>query len=135
MSQENVEVVRSMIDAWNARRLDDWLNSFHPDVELTDLQTVLGMQYQGRGLDQLRRMSEQWIEIFPDYRAEVRELADLGGGFVLADLRYDGVGRDSGARVSGNQFDICRVGGGKIVEYHAGFRGRAEALEAFGLRE
>ncbi len=134
MSQQDVEIVRAMIETWNSRGVDEWLKGFHSDVEVVDLQTAMGMQDRGRGLDELRRMSEQWTETFDDWRVELRELVDLGGGFVMADLRYAGLGRDSGAPVSGTQFEIYRVLDGKIVEYRAGFQNRAEALEAVGLR-
>ena len=135
MSQNDVEIARAMIDTWNRGDVDEWLKTFHADVELVDFQTAMGMQERGRGLDELRRMSSQWTEIFDDWRVELRELVDLGDGYVMADLRFDGVGRDSGAPVSSAQFDIYRVAEGKIVAYRAGFRDRAEALEAVGLRE
>jgi hypothetical protein len=37
-----------MMDAWTAQRVDEWLGAFHPDVELADLQTVMGMHDPAR---------------------------------------------------------------------------------------
>jgi ketosteroid isomerase-like protein len=38
MSQENVELVRRAIGAWNRRDLKAWLDSFHPEAAMRDMQ-------------------------------------------------------------------------------------------------
>lgn len=129
MSPENVEIVRTMLDTWNTRGIDATINAFDPEVELVDLQTVMGMQERGREPDELHRMAEQWTEIFDDWRLEVREVVDLGDDFVMAEVRFEGVGRNSGAPVSNRQFEVYRLVGGKIVEIRVGFHDRAEALD------
>jgi len=129
MSQENVEIVRAMLDTWNTRGIFETIDAFDPDVELVDLQAVMGMQDRGRGPDELHRMAEQWIEIFDDWGLEVCDLVDLGDDFVMAEVRFDGVGRDSGARVSNRQFEVYRLVDGKIVEIRVGFHDRAAALD------
>jgi ketosteroid isomerase-like protein len=128
MSEENVEIVRTMLDAWDKHGIDATRDAFDPDVELVDLQSAMGMQDRGRGPDELDRMAEQWAEIFDDWGLEILDLVDLGGEFVMAEVRFDGVGRDSGAPVSVRQFEIYRLIGGKIVEIRVGFVDRDEAL-------
>jgi ketosteroid isomerase-like protein len=135
MSQENIEVARKMLDAWNTGGIEVWLKAFHPDIEFSDHQAAIGMRDQGRGLEELRLASEQWTEIFDNYRVAVLEVTDLGGDYVMAEIRFTGIGHDSGASVRAKQIDIYRVLDGKIREYHAGFRSRPEALAAVGLRE
>src|SRR5262245_14591860 len=135
MSQENVEIVRTMLDTWNARGIFETLDAFDPEVELVDLQTAMGMQARGRGPDELHRMAEEWIEIFDDWRLAVCDVVDRGDDAVLAEVRFDGVGRDSGAPVSTTQFEVYRLVGGKIVEIRVGFQDRAEALDWLGRRE
>lgn len=135
MSQENVEIVRAMLDTWNTRGIDETIDAFDPDVELVDLQSAMGMQDRGRGPAELGRMAEQWTEIFDDWGLEVRDVIDLGGDFVMADVRFDGVGRDSGAPVSSRQFEVYRLVGGRIVEIRVGFHDRDEALEWKGRRK
>jgi len=49
MSQENVEIVRAMIDAWEDHGFDATIRAFDPEVELVDLQSAMGMQDRGRG--------------------------------------------------------------------------------------
>jgi ketosteroid isomerase-like protein len=129
MSQDNAEIVRTMLDTWNARGIDATIDAFDPEVELVDLQAVIGMQDRGRGPDELDRMAKEWAEIFDEWRLAVCEVVDLGDDFVLAEVRFDGVGRDSGAPVSTRQFEVYRLVGGKIVEIRVGFRDRAEALD------
>jgi len=128
MSEENVEIVRTMLDAWDKHGIDATRDAFDPDVELVDLQSAMGMQDRGRGPDDLDRMAKQWAEIFDDWGLEILDLVDLGGEFVMAEVRYDGVGRDSGAPVSVRQFEIYRLIGGKIVEIRVGFADRDDAL-------
>jgi ketosteroid isomerase-like protein len=135
MSQDNVEIVRTMLEVWNTRGIDETLDALDPDVELVDLQAAMGMQDRGRGPDELHCMAEQWMEIFDDWGLEVRDLVDLCDGFVMTEVRFDGVGRDSGARVSNRQFEVYRLVDGKIVEIRVGFHDRDEALEWSGRRK
>jgi SnoaL-like domain len=80
-------------------------------------------------------MAEQWTEIFDDWRVEVHEVVDLGGEWVLAHVRFHGVGRDSGTPVSNRQFEVYRLVGRKIVEMRVGFSDREEALAWLPGRE
>lgn len=128
MSREDSEIVRTMIEKWEEHGFEAAVEAFDPDVELVDLQSVMGMKDRGRGPDDLLQMAQQWTEIFDDWRVEVHDVVDLGAGFVLADVTFSGVGRDSGTPVSNGQFEVYRLVGGKIVEMRVGFRDRAEAL-------
>jgi ketosteroid isomerase-like protein len=128
MSQENVEIVRTMLDTWETVGFDATISAFDPDVELVDLQSAMGMQDRGRGPEELRRIAEQWTEIFDDWRVEVHEIVDLGGEWVMAYVRFHGVGRDSGISVSNRQFELYRLIEGKIVEIRVGFHDREGAL-------
>jgi len=128
MSQRDAEIVRTMLETWVKVGFDETIDAFDPDVELVDLQSAMGMQDRGRGPEELRRIAEQWTEIFDDWRAEIREVADVGDGWVLADVSFHGIGRDSGIPVKNNQFEMYRLIEGKILEIRVGFHDRAEAL-------
>ena len=134
MSQDNVEIVRTMLEVWDTRGIDETIDAFDPDVELVDLQSAIGMQDRGRGPDELKRMAEQWTEIFDDWGLELSNVVDLCGDFVMAEVSFNGVGRDSGIPVSNRQFEVYRLVAGKIVEIRVGFRDRDEALEWSGRR-
>ena len=135
MTQENAEIVRAMLDTWNTRGIFETIDAFDPDVELVDLQAVMGMQDRGRGPEELHHMAEQWTEIFEDWGLEVHDVVDLGGDFVLAEVRFEGIGRDSGAPVSNRQFEVYRLVGGKIVEIRVGFHDRDQAVGWMGQRK
>jgi ketosteroid isomerase-like protein len=132
MSLENVEIVRAMLETWNADGIEKTLDAFDPDVEMVDLQAAMGMTTRGRGPKELDRMAKEWAEIFDDWRLTLCDLVDLGGNSVLAEVRYDGVGGDSGTPVSTTQFEIYRLINRKIVEIRVGFRDRDEAVEWLG---
>jgi ketosteroid isomerase-like protein len=134
MSQENVEIVRRSIEARN-RDLDEWLRFFDPDVQTVDLLTAPGMPTEDRGIAELRRAVERWQESFDDWRVEVLELVDLDEEMVLAEVRFHGQGRASGAKVSVPQVDLYRLRDGLIIEQRAGYGSRDAALEAAGLSE
>jgi ketosteroid isomerase-like protein len=135
MTQENAEIVRAMLDTWNTRGIFETIDAFDPDVELVDLQAVMGMQDRGRGPEELHDMAEQWTEIFEDWGLEVHDVVDLGGDFVLAEVHFEGIGRDSGAPVSNRQFEVYRLVGGKIVEIRVGFHDRDQAMGWMGQRK
>jgi ketosteroid isomerase-like protein len=135
MSQENVEIVRTMIDTWEERGFDATIAAFDPDLEVVDLQSAMGMKDRARGPEGLRRLAEQWTEIFDSWRVEVLGLVDLGGEWVMAHVRFHGVGRDSGTPVSNTQFELYRLIEDKIVEMRVGFHSREEALAWLRRRE
>ena len=128
MSQENVEIVRTMIDTWEEQGFDATIAAFDPDLEVVDLQSAMGMKDRARGPEGLRRLAGQWTEIFDPWSVEVREVVDLGGEWVMAHVSFHGVGRDSGTPVSNTQFELYRLIGGRIVEMRVGFHEREEAL-------
>jgi hypothetical protein len=133
MSQENVEIVRRVIEARN-RDIEEWLTFFHPAAQTSDRLTVAGMRTEAQNLDELRRDAEQWHDIFDDFHMEVVELVDLDD-LVLAEVRFHGRGGASGAQVTVPQVDLYWVSDGLITEQRAGYRSREEALEAVGLSE
>jgi ketosteroid isomerase-like protein len=135
MSQENVEIVRTMIDTWEEQGFDATIAAFDPDLDVVDLQSAMGMKDRARGPEGLRQLAEQWTEIFDPWRVEVLELVDLGGEWVMAHVRFHGVGRDSGTPVSNRQFELYRLIGGKIVEMRVGFHNREETLAWVRRRE
>jgi len=135
VSQRNVEIVETMLEVWSTRGIAATLDAFDPEVEFLDLQAAMGMQDRGRGPEELDRMAEQWSETFDEWGLEVNDLVDLTGDFVMAEVRFEGVGRDSGAPVSLRQFEVYRLVDGKIVEIRVGFRDRDEALEWWGRRK
>ena len=134
MSQENLEIARKSIEA-RSRDLEEWLTFFHPAAVTSDQATAAGMRTaETQSLDELRLDAEQWHEVFDDYWVEIVQLVDLEE-WVLAEVRFHGRGGVSGAKVAAFQVDVYQVREGLITEHRAGYKSRAEALEAVGLSE
>lgn len=132
MSQENVEIVRRLIDAFNRRDVDGFADITTPDFEwITSMAAVEGEVFLGRaGIDTyFGRMKEAWEEFLAladDYR-------DLGDR-VLFEGRLQGRGLGSGVPVT-TQVDILYdLRGGEISKMHS-FLDHDEALRAAGLEE
>ena len=132
MSQENVEIVRRAFDAVNRRDLDGFLALMDEEVEAISGLVAMEGEYQGHA--GIRRWWQNLLDVFPDFNVEVVEVRDLGGGSVLATLRWRGHGAGSGTPVDFSLWNASRIRGGKCVWWRA-FGDKAEALEAVGLRE
>jgi ketosteroid isomerase-like protein len=146
MSQENVEVVRSMsepfdgIDVaaidWGAEAIRDALGrAYSPDVELTTLASGLGSGVGEfyRGLDGLARYLREWLEPFSEYHVENLDYVEAGD-CVLVPSRQWGVGSGSGARVELELTTLQELRDGRIVRIEQ-YDTLEDALDAAGLRK
>jgi ketosteroid isomerase-like protein len=132
MSQENVEVVRRMFEAYEKRDMPAVLAGVHPEVEVhPGLVGVLeGTVYRGRdGFKQfLEEVDVAWVE----YRIEPEEFRDLADT-VLVLGRARGRGRD-GIVVDAHAGWVAVMREGKVRRWQS-FANRHDALEAVGLSE
>jgi ketosteroid isomerase-like protein len=132
MSQENVEIVRRVFDAFNRRDIPAFLEFLDPDVEWVPVLAVLeGRVY--RGHEDIRRwikdLDTDW-EFFEVYYEELRDLGDR----VLVSGHWHARGRASGVEVENPGTYLYEIKGGKVVSMRT-FTNRAEALGAAGLSE
>jgi ketosteroid isomerase-like protein len=128
MSQENVEVVRRVNEAIEAKDMEALVAEHDPNVEIVVLRSEIEGPY--RGHDGLRRMAADMFEA--DFGMRIDEMRDLGGNRVLV------LGRQH-ATVRGAPWDhvlaeVFEVEAGKVARLQA-FSTVKEALEAVGLRE
>ncbi len=133
MSQENVEVVRRAVDAFNRRDADAIVEVATADFEwFPGLPgTVEGTGYRGRdGIETyLMEIRNTWGEA----RIVGDEFRDLGSR-VLVLGRAEGRGRGSGVPVEAPQGFIVELRGGKISRVRA-YLDHGKALRAAGLAE
>jgi ketosteroid isomerase-like protein len=132
MSQENVEVVERLIDAFNRRDLDRFADMTTPDFEWSpSMVAIEGEVFWGRdGIETyFGRMNDAWDE----FRAVNGEFRDLGDR-VLWRGRLEGRGRVSGAPVSAALDIIYDLRGGKVSRMRS-YLDHNEALTAAGLEE
>jgi ketosteroid isomerase-like protein len=131
MSQENMEVVRRNIEAFNRRDLRTWLATFRSDAEI-DWSRARGPQkgvYRGRGGHEA--FWEVWLTF--DYgEIEAHDLTEAGSEVVVPNTTCFR-GRQ-GIEVIARSAFVFTVEDGQISRYRM-FQERAEALEAVGLSE
>jgi ketosteroid isomerase-like protein len=145
MSQENVEIVRSILEPFKgidvaSIDLDDdglreALGPYSPDFELRTLDTGIGLGVDEvyLGWDGLVQYLRVWLEPFSEYQIEPLDYVE-NGDCVLVPTRQRGTGSASGARVELQITFLYELREGQItrlVQYDT----LEEALEAAGLEE
>jgi ketosteroid isomerase-like protein len=131
MSREDVERTTRAYDAFNRRDLDSLLAMMDADVEAVPQLAAMEGNYHGH--EGMRRWWQSLLEAWPDYRAEVVEVRDLGPA-TLAKVRVGGHAADSGIPVMETSWHVWRWRRNKAV-WFAVFPTEAAALEAAGPRE
>ena len=133
MSQEEVEIVRAAIDAFNRRDLAALIERFDPEIEWAPGGPAAVEHALYRGRDNVSSgfaaTWEAW-DLFRMHESEVRDLEDSVLWLGRAHMR----GGASHVELD-QEFAIhFLVRGGKIIRAH-GFLVWQEALEAAGLSE
>jgi ketosteroid isomerase-like protein len=130
MSQENVEVVRRMMDAWisgdrdTARALyDENVVYIFPPLDAPVSHGVAAME----------RALEIWRRTWEEYSVEIDEVIDAGDHVIVVQTQR-GRGKTSGAEVELTSASLYTLLGSKIVRGEV-FETKQDALEAAGLRE
>jgi len=136
MSQENVEIVRRAIDAWNRRDFEDLLAISDPEGEYVNSPTAIEPGTR-RGRDEVAAVIRAQWELLTDGRWEVDRIYDRGEEIIaLGRLSRRMPGSD--ARLEDRSLLSYKIRSGKIVRTEVLGFGRDEvqtALEAAGLRE
>jgi len=135
MSQENVELFRRALEAFNRRDLDALLEQLDPEAEWhPGVQSSLeGETTTFRGQEEVRKGLQGLIDAFEDLYLEVSEMRDLGDR-VLAMGRLQAHGTESGVEIESPWAYLVEFRSGKAIWVRA-FLDRKEALDAAGLRE
>ena len=131
MSQDNVKVVRAMVDAFDRGDFETCLAALDEDVSWQDPPDMPGGGLN-HGRDEVARSFVRWLPAWENFRGEIEELLDAGDD-VVAVTRMRGRGRASGIEVDLKSAQVYEVRDGKIVKVRQ-FRERADALAAVGLR-
>jgi ketosteroid isomerase-like protein len=132
ISEQNTEIVKRFIEAFNDRDVDTFAAMTTPDFEWTTSMTAVeGEIFWGReGIDTyFARMREAWHE-FRNVPSECRDLGER----VLSTGRLEARGRGSGVPVSAPLDVLYDLRDGKISRMHS-YLDHGEALRAAGLSE
>lgn len=132
MSQENVNVARQCIDAYNRRDLDALRALNHPDLELdwTKSRSWLAGVYQGR--DAALRFYQDYFDAFEDILIEPDCFMDAGDSVVIPNVSRLR-GRD-GIEVLARSALLVTLRDRKLIRVCL-HQETADALAATGLRE
>ncbi len=131
MSEENVETVRRMYEAFHSADAESALAYFDPAV-VADHSRRLGGGI-GHSREDLRSIITEWVGTFEEFREEIEEIRDLGR-YVYVIVTQRGRGKGSGVEVENRYALLYEVQGGRIT-WMATYPNSAEALEAAGLSE
>ncbi len=129
MSQENVEVVRAVFEAWNAGDMDAYRELYDPDaiMRMAENWPEPGPYF---GREAIMREFEQLRQAWDADAAEpISDFIDVGDRVAVRHIwRGAGHGPEAAVELTG----VWTVRKGRILaaEY---FRDYAEALEALGL--
>ena len=136
MSEENVEAVQRLVEAWNADDLDAFLADLDADIEWhPSIEPGLeGRTTVFRGHDEARRAWKEYRgEAWERLISRPQEFRDLGES-VLALGPIDLTARATGIEFSQEIGQLVEFRAGKIIRVRD-FLTHAEALDAAGLSE
>jgi uncharacterized protein len=134
MSQENVEVVRRMLQAFADGGLDAMPELWDPDINWRAAEGAIDDAGEMHGPVAVRRYIQDWIDTFDDFSVVVEELRDVGDDRVLAIQRLSGRAKLSGTETDLRYAVVYTVRDGKIVQGRE-YMDKEQALEAVGLRD
>jgi ketosteroid isomerase-like protein len=132
MSQENVEVVRRHIDAYNRRDLMTLLALWHPDAEIDWSQSRGPLKGVYCGYREFEAFWKEFWSMFEEIQIEAHGFTEIGSEVVVPNTAHLH-GRE-GIEVVTRSALVYRVEGGQITRMRL-FQEHAEALEAVGLSE
>jgi ketosteroid isomerase-like protein len=133
MSEENVELVRRFVDAFNRRDRDAFLALLDPEFEgFPPSEWPESAPVRGReaAWDFALELQEPWQES----PGEITELLEVGNDRTVIGIAQEVRGKTSGVPGKLESWAVISLRRARIVRIEW-FSDRSEALEAAGLRE
>ena len=139
MSQENVEIVRRMLEAW---RLGAERNNpaaiFESGTVAADLEWIPSHGFPGptsyRSREGVIEYFRTWTEGFDAWTFEVERLIEAPGDRVVALIHQKATGKGSGASVEMDTGFVYELEAGQVVRIR-NYLDLDKALQAAGLTE
>ena len=135
MSQENVEVFKRGVDAFNRQNIEGLLEVLDPEVEWHDVfhQMLGGEASVYRGHEGVRELFRDLYEVLAELHGEYSDIRDLDDRLVgIGQIRTRGEG--SGAVTESALAVVVDFKDGKAIRVRT-YLDPKEALEAAGLSE
>ena len=134
MSEENVEVVRRVLQAFADGDLDAMPELWDPDIDWRAAEGAIDDIGEMHGPVAVRRYIQDWIDTFDDFGVVVEELRDVGDDRVLSIQRGKGRAKLSDIEIDLRYAVVNTVRDGKVVRVRE-YLNVEDALAAAGLRE
>jgi ketosteroid isomerase-like protein len=131
MSQENVEIVKAAIEAWQRQDWDAMLQDVAPGFEV-DLSRAIGPHQGVFNVDQVRPVLEEFAQNWESVRVEPLEFIDAGD-LVVEPQTTHVRGRD-GIEASATGTFVWTIRD-RAIERVSLYQEREDALKALGLSE
>jgi ketosteroid isomerase-like protein len=128
MSEENVEVVREVWDAYSRGDYERIAGFHDPHIVVTSLED--GALY---GNNAVLANYERWNEAWEGAETTLEEVIGQGDRVFLT-VRFQGRGRASGIEIDTRLYEVYMLRDGKVLRIDE-YEHRDEALEASGLSE
>jgi ketosteroid isomerase-like protein len=128
VSRENVDLIRTWFERWNAGERDTFDDEMHPDAEI--VSSMLGGAYHGPGalhswFGEIEDQFDEWVVIPEEFHEEGERVAVLG----KVRLR----GRGSGVSFEEQVGFLFEIRDGKLARLQTFVENPQEPLEAIGL--
>jgi ketosteroid isomerase-like protein len=127
VSEQDVELVRTVFDAINRRDVQAVLDAYHPDADMSTLTSELVQGKSYRGHTGIREYFSSFADVWEELRLEPEEIHDLGDDRILVVGRWSSRGKESGADVESPAAWLFGIRDGQIV-FSRAYRDAEEAL-------
>jgi ketosteroid isomerase-like protein len=134
MSQENVEIVRSALDAFARGGLDAAAEYWTDDIDHRSIPGAIDDRGPMHGKAAVRAYYQDWLDTFDNTWTEPVELIDAGEDQVVSVLRMGGRAKQSGIETNLTYAVLNTIRDGRIARGRE-YATREEALKAAGLSE
>jgi ketosteroid isomerase-like protein len=130
LAERNVEVVRSLIDAWNRREAG--IDAYHADAEWDFTRSRFGeIRHSWKGVEGMREVFASVLSMWSELRVEAERIV-ANGDDVLVLARHYGRRPSSGLEISDTGSYLITMRDGKVAKF-VFYPEKDEALEALGL--
>lgn len=116
--KRNLELARSLLDAFNRGDIEAARPYVHPEGQVTS--DAVGMVNPGvyTGFDGYMTWLGQWLEAWDDFEIEIIGVEPVGERHVVVDVRQTGRGRLSGVPVDQHLGQMWEIRDDQIVAFH-----------------
>jgi ketosteroid isomerase-like protein len=133
MSEENVEIVRGILDSWAKGDFRTETQPFDPELSFETFMPDADGAVTAHGLREVEAFSRDWLAQWRLYRIIGEEFRDVDDK-VFVSVRQVAAGGQSGVEVESPGFTVWTLREGSVVRLSLHYD-RPEALEAAGLSE